>query len=261
ALASDDAPGVAPPPDGKRVEVRVRTTPRGAIAELLGSDQKGPTPITFQVPEGGPARVRITQPGYLAQTIELDPAVKRPPRIALAVQPWIIRINSVPEGAYVFVDGRRVAGFTPNEFEVPESWHRKKRFSVGVRKSGFDKHNSQIQLADFQPEGEALVFTLDAELSEAEEPVIRRPRRTAPRDSGDGADDSGAESPGDGAGSPDDSDASGDDGGDDSSAPAEADSAADDSAGDSQAAPPASGGDSDSKDGPEAASPAADPAE
>lgn len=149
------------------VKIEVRSTPRGATAELVGTDQRGPTPMTFEVDTSKTHTVRLSMPGYAAQEITLDPRQGRPPAVTLALAPMIIRVNSEPTGAFVYVDGRRVTGETPTEFRLPDDWRRRKKFKVSLRKEGYDKLDVTVTADQFQTEGDAGVVVVSETMTKA----------------------------------------------------------------------------------------------
>jgi uncharacterized protein (TIGR02266 family) len=145
------------------VEVQVRSTPPGATAALVDGDQSGPTPMTFKVDKAKKHRVRISQPGFVSQEIELDPAQPKPAPVTLAAIPRVIRTESTPPGATIYVNGRRVPGHSPNEFPLPPDLQKRKKLTISFRIPGYDKLDIDIAPA-FQAEGEAMVQTVQGTL-------------------------------------------------------------------------------------------------
>jgi uncharacterized protein (TIGR02266 family) len=157
------------------VSVQVRSTPPGATAALVDGDQSGPTPMTFTVDKSKKHRVRISHPGFASQEIEVDPARPKPASVTLAPTPWVLRLESTPPGATVYVDGRRVVGHTPNEFALPRGSERRRQFKISFRLPGYDKLDIVVDNA-FQAEGEAMVQAVQGTLAKRVAPVRPRPQ-------------------------------------------------------------------------------------
>src|SRR5690606_15276 len=137
AGVADAAP--APPEPVETVMVEVRTNPSGALVEIVGTSDSGKSPAKLAVAKGEVHTARVSLAGYVSQEITMDPAKGRRAVVKLERAPMVIRVRTTPDGAYVYVDGRRVPGETPNEFVLPESFRTKRQLKVGVRKVGYKK--------------------------------------------------------------------------------------------------------------------------
>jgi uncharacterized protein (TIGR02266 family) len=155
------------------VQLEVRSVPPGATASLVDGDQSGPTPMKFALDKSKKHRVRVSHPGFASQEIELDPARPQPARVTLAPMPWIVKFESTPPKAFVYVDGRRVVGETPNEFQLPAGWEKKKHFKISFRLPHHQKLDLVVDPA-FEAEGEAMVQTVRGTLVPGE-PAPHRP--------------------------------------------------------------------------------------
>lgn len=160
------------------VQLEVRSVPPGATASLIDGDQSGPTPMKFSLDKSKKHRVRVSLQGYASQEVELDPARPQPARVTLAPMPWIVRFESTPPKAFVYVDGRRVVGETPNEFQLPAGWEKKKHLKVSFRLPHHQKLDLVVDPA-FAAEGEAMVQTVRGTLVPGE-PAPHRPAAGKP---------------------------------------------------------------------------------
>ena len=156
--------------------VEVRSTPPGATATLVDGDQSGPTPMELTLDKSQKHRVRITHPGFVSQEIEIDPARSAPRSVTLAPVPWILRMESTPPEAVIYVDGRRATGQTPNELELPPGWEKKTEFKVSFRLPGYEKLDVVVDAA-FQAEGDAMVQAVQGTLVKRTAPVQPTPPR------------------------------------------------------------------------------------
>jgi uncharacterized protein (TIGR02266 family) len=163
----------APAAPVETVRLEVRSVPPGATASLIDGDQSGPTPMKFALDKSKKHRVRVSHPGFASQEIELDPARPQPARVTLAPVPWVLKFESTPPKAFVYVDGRRVVGETPNEFQLPADWTKKKHFKVSFRLPHHQKLDIVVDRA-FAAEGEAMVQIVRGALVPGE-PAPHRP--------------------------------------------------------------------------------------
>ncbi len=221
------------------VEVQIRTTPRGATVEVIDGDQTGPTPIELSLDKSRSHRVRISHPGYLSQELDIDPATPKVPWISLQPTPWRLTLSSTPDNAFVYVDGRRVPGVTPVDFDLPSGWEKKRRWKISFRLPGYEKLNLQVT-PDFTQQGEVMVQSIEGTMVERTAPPPPPPPPPQPRptpaaasndndgDSGDSGNDSDSGDNGDSADAADNSD--GDSAGDTNGNSADSNSAGDDPA-------------------------------
>lgn len=177
-----DEPGVEPEidiepePPVETVEVVVRSSPEGATAMLVDTAQEGPTPMTFELDASKTHTVRISHPGYAAQEITIDPKAPEAPRVALEPAPWVMRFTSTPEGAVVYLDGRRVAGLTPNELTLPPGWEKKKHYKVSFRLAHHEKLDIIVD-NQFEADSAAMVQRIEGTMvQETEAPAPSAPR-------------------------------------------------------------------------------------
>lgn len=202
--APRDEPGIEPEieiepePPVETVEVVVRSSPEGATATLVDTTQEGPTPMTFEVDASKTHTVRISHPGYVAQEISIDPKASEAPRVALEPTPWVMRFTSTPEGAVVYLDGRRVAGLTPNELTLPPGWEKKKHYKVSFRLAHHEKLDIIVD-NQFEADSAAMVQRVEGTMvQETEAPAHSAPRHAPASDNPGGA---GKQAPPGGAGS------------------------------------------------------------
>lgn len=225
----------------------VHTDPATATVELVGTDELGNSPMTFEgLDKGTSHTVLVSKAGYVSKEVTLDPAAEGPLRVTLEAKPKILRIETVPDGAIVYIERRRVRDkVTPMETPVPKWLLRRKRIKVGIRKAGYAKLDAWVPADDgWLEETDAVVYNLEGKLELAPKAPHRRARRkTAQSEEGGsaeqpstGADTGGEEptteevEPGTGAGADDGAEAAGDEAGNDDQAPGTDEQAAGDDA-------------------------------
>lgn len=180
-------------PNAKLVSVQIRSAPSKATVELVGTDQSGTTPHTFELAEGTTHKIRVSMAGFAPKEIDVEAAEKlRVPRVRLEPTPMVMRLTSEPSGALVYVDGRRVKGRTPTTFELPQSFRDKRSFKISMR---LPKH----QKLDLQVKSDAFTFENDQMLMDVAGTLVpgQSTPRKAPSDSASSDDTKPADTPAD----------------------------------------------------------------
>ncbi len=122
-----EAPAPTPQP------VSIISSPGGAVAELDGrADTACTTPCSLDA-EPGRHTIAVTLPGYQIEHREVDVGTVPPamPAIVLHALGGTLMLTSVPSGAAVLVDGRRVSQTTPMQLQLPPGSYR-----ITVEKNG-----------------------------------------------------------------------------------------------------------------------------
>jgi uncharacterized caspase-like protein len=135
--ANADSQPAAPEP--RRVTVLVTSDPAGATASVGGTAQSGKTPITFRrLIASRPYRIKIERPGFLASEITIRPEDGDPPVVKLKRKPIVLRVNSDPPGAAVWLSHwRQKTLTTPVDIRLPASLQGAKRVRISLEKEGY----------------------------------------------------------------------------------------------------------------------------
>jgi hypothetical protein len=138
--------------------VTVASEPDGAVAELVGTTQSGPTPMTFKgLVAGTSYQVKITKAGFLARELTLKPEAGNPQPVALEAKPSVLRVSSEPAGAQVWINGRRQRSVTPADVKLSARTAERKRVVLSLRKTGYATAEQQVSLDDLTDQGEIMV--------------------------------------------------------------------------------------------------------
>lgn len=174
-----------PPADG----VEVVTKPAGAQIEFAGKSY-GPSPVHIPGLVAG-SQLILRLPGFQAATVRLRTAPDKSKALEYTLQPAerLIEVVSVPKGAEVWVDGKKV-GKTPF---VIKKLDMTKAHLVEVKRAGFQvwSHNvSDTETFTVKNRKEVLTLTATLEAAEApkkagkraakEEPAAVTPAATTP---------------------------------------------------------------------------------
>ena len=172
-----------PPPTQPAVitkTMEITTQPAGATVELLNTDQKGPSPLTVTLEQGKQYQVRVSQSGFVPQEVPLSSTTAAPLKVELKPMPKLLRVTSRPQGATVFVNGKRMRGLTPLDIDWSKSLSVQTRARVSVRKRGFRRRDlwAHSKADSFKQDGEVLVQKIEAKLLAVVRPTPARvPRR------------------------------------------------------------------------------------
>jgi tRNA A-37 threonylcarbamoyl transferase component Bud32 len=130
----------------RRATVQVESTPPGAEIYING-EVKGKTPVPLQLPLGQ-HRLLLVLSGFQEREVQLElneaklypvpvvlqPSAPSPPK------PGILKVESTPPGAEVYVDGER-RGTAPGKFETSPGSHH-----IRVVLPGYADYSTQVQL-------------------------------------------------------------------------------------------------------------------
>ena len=152
-----------PPADG----VEVVTKPAGAQIEFAGKSY-GPSPVHIPGLVAG-SQLILRLPGFQAATVRLRTAPDKSKALEYTLQPAerLIEVASVPKGAEVWVDGKKV-GKTPF---VIKKLDMTKAHLVEVKRAGFQVWSHNVSDTEtFTVKNRKEVLTLTATLEAAEAP-------------------------------------------------------------------------------------------
>lgn len=130
---AEDVQAVAPveptTPTAKQQEPVVESAPTDCPTTItsvppeaevtIGSEVKGPTPVTITLPCGAPVKVSLKKARYQTTTRDVTPKPNsKPIKIALARMTFTVKVSSSPPGATVTLNGKTL-GMTPTIAKVP----------------------------------------------------------------------------------------------------------------------------------------------
>lgn len=143
------------------IPVDVVTAPRGAEV-FVGSELRGLSPLTLELPEGKQVTLRVRAPGYSELTQEVTPKIKSESvKLRLSPLPYVVRIESTPPGASVNVGGQR--GTTPVELQLDEA--PAAELPVSARLTGYALARTQIEPRSFAEQEGAMRATVSLKLT------------------------------------------------------------------------------------------------
>ena len=181
-----------PPPAGPIVPTEITANAPKATIEVLGTDQKGPAPLSAKLEKDKPYKVRISAPGFA--TLETDLVGGKDKLAAkLDPKPRVIIVTSDPKGALILLDRAAIGHSTPFEVKLSNTQAAKRTVKLSLMKSGFRTVEKAIAQEAFEEEDTRMVAKLDLKL----DVQVNRPPPPPPPDRGSGS----ATPPPDGGGS------------------------------------------------------------
>jgi hypothetical protein len=178
------------------VAVTINSNADGAQVEVVGTDAKGPAPFEAKLEKGKKATVRVSAPGFAAQDLEVTGGDK-PVTVKLKPMDRMVHVESTPSGAAVFVNNGPTGKTTPADIKLASSLLGRPNVKITVRKSGYNKGETTVALADYAEKDGRLVADVSQALT------VARPIHTtgggAGTTGGSGATGSGTTGTGDGS--------------------------------------------------------------
>jgi len=151
-------------PAAELVETVIAASAEKATIEILGTDQKGETPLKAKLEKGKPYKARVQAPGFAM--VELDLKGGDPKTMAkLVAKPRKISVTSEPPGAVIFIDSASTGKTTPFTIELTKVQAAKKSVRVGLRRSGYKSIERIVDAAKYTEDATEMTATLTESLS------------------------------------------------------------------------------------------------
>lgn len=163
---------VVEPPKGPIVDTVIASSTDKAQVEILGTDQKGPAPLTAKLEKDREYKARITAPGFAAVEVDIKGGQEKT-TTKLAPKTRVITVNSQPAGALIIVDGSTTGHTTPHDVELTKAQAAKKTVRVTLRKSGFRQLDKMIAVDAYAEEDARMLAKLDEKLAVQQQ--VRQP--------------------------------------------------------------------------------------
>jgi uncharacterized protein (TIGR02266 family) len=177
---ANPTPPPAPVPTG--IEVAVNTTPPGATIVVDGKPIDGVTPLKVPGLEAKKSyELFVTMKGYKPAKQKFVAAAGKPVAMKLTETEKFVEVTSVPDGADVLFDGKKV-GKTGKSVVKIKVTSFAKGHELSIRHTGFVKDDRTIANADnFTLQGERDVLAVAATLVAEEKPVASAPIARLPK--------------------------------------------------------------------------------
>ncbi len=163
-------------PSGPPVDtVIAASTGKGAIVEILGTDQKGPAPFTAKLEKDRAYTARVSAPGFQPLELEITGGQAKATAKLLA-KLHIISVTSEPAGADIIIDGVNTQKITPADITLTPAQAARSRVRVTLRRPGYRQADQVLDASKFVEAGDQLTAKVDSRLSVQQ--VVRPPPTT-----------------------------------------------------------------------------------
>ena len=151
-------------PAAELVETVIAASAEKATIEILGTDQKGETPLKAKLEKGKPYKARVQAPGFAMVELDLKGGDAKT-TAKLVAKPRKISVASEPPGAMIFIDSASTGKTTPFTIELTKVQAAKKSVRVGLRRSGYKSIERIVDAAKYTEDANEMTATLSESLS------------------------------------------------------------------------------------------------
>ncbi|MBP9085108.1 MAG: TIGR02266 family protein [Kofleriaceae bacterium] len=135
--------------------------------EVLGTDQKGPSPLSAKLEKGKTYTIRATAPGFKTTEIEVLGGTATA-RADIEIKPRVVKVDSAPAGAAITIDGVATGKVTPSELALKGGAGIVR---ITLQKAGFASTNVTVPSSAFTEEVDRMLATASGTLQ-----PVRRPQ-------------------------------------------------------------------------------------
>jgi uncharacterized protein (TIGR02266 family) len=186
-------------PKGPVVDTVIASSVDKAVIEIVGTDQKGPAPLTAKLEKDKDYKARISAPGFAA--LEMDIKGGQDKIMAkLTPKPRVITVTSEPAGALIFVDGATTGHTTPFDVELTKAQAAKKTVKVSLRKGGYRQLDKMLAVDAYAEEDARLLAKVQEKLAVQQQVVRPPPDKGSGTNPGSGSATTPPPDPGSGSG-------------------------------------------------------------
>ena len=161
----NDGSGSAQPTVAAELVTTV-VTAKGSKAvkiEVVGTDQKGPSPLSAKLEKGKTYTIRASAPGFKATEIEVIGGTATASADVVA-KPRSVKVDSTPAGAAIAINGVATGKVTPSEIELKS---RTGSVRIALRKAGFTATSILVPAASFTEDIDRMLATASSSLNVA----------------------------------------------------------------------------------------------
>jgi uncharacterized protein (TIGR02266 family) len=180
---SDGSAGSAAAPTTVKTVIASNVA-KGATIEVLGTDQKGPAPLTAKLEKDKEYKARITAPGFIAQEIDVKGGQEKVTAKLVAKQKTL-NVVTDPAGADVYVDGVMTGKITPSDVELTPAQAARPRNRITLKRPGYKPVDQFLDASSWNEGDSRMTGKLTVKL-------VVQPKVVAPPPTGSGETGSGA---------------------------------------------------------------------
>jgi uncharacterized protein (TIGR02266 family) len=138
--------------------------------EIVGTDQKGPAPLTAKLEKDKTYKALVTAPGYAPQEIEIKGGQDKQ-TAKLVLKPRVIMVTTEPAGADIYIDSVNTQKITPSEVQLTAAQAAKPKVRVSLRRPGYRPVDQSIAATAFKDGDSKMTTSVTVKLTAAQRPV------------------------------------------------------------------------------------------
>ena len=167
--------GSAVAPPAELVDTVITASVDKAAIEVVGTDQKGPSPLKAKLEKGKAYKARVQAPGYANLEVDVKGGEALPKsKATLVMKKRRISVTSEPPGAAIMVDNAGTGKTTPFEIELTPAQAARRMVRIGIRKTGYRSVEKVVDAKLWVEDTDAMTATLEVKLDK-QQIVIRQP--------------------------------------------------------------------------------------
>jgi hypothetical protein len=157
---------------------------KGTTIEVIGTDQKGPSPLSAKLEKDKAYKARISAPGFVAQEIDVKGGQEKVTAKLVAKQK-ILNVVTDPAGADIYVDGVMTGKITPSEVQLTPSQAARARNRITLKRPGFKAVDHYLDASSWNEGDTRMTGKLTVKL--VVQPKVVTPPPTGSGDAGTGS--------------------------------------------------------------------------
>ncbi|MFN0250907.1 MAG: TIGR02266 family protein [Kofleriaceae bacterium] len=189
------------PPKAELVDTLITASVPNAEIEVVGTSQKGPSPLKAKLEKGKDYKARVQAPGFVNLDIDVKGGEAVPKaKATLVLKKRIVSVTSDPPGAAIMVDNAGTAKTTPFDLELTPAQAARRIVRIGIRKTGWKGVERVIDAKTWVEDNDTMVATIDAKLEKQQFVRPTNPPNTGSGSAGSATTGTGSGSDANGAG-------------------------------------------------------------
>lgn len=158
---------------------------KGTTIEVVGTDQKGPAPLTAKLEKDKEYKARVSAPGFVAQEVDVKGGQDKV-TVKLVAKQKILNIVTDPAGADVYVDGVMTGKITPSDVELTPAQAARPRNRITLKRPGFKPVDQYLDASSWNEGDSRMTGKLTVKLV-VQPKVVTPPPTTGSGDAGSGS--------------------------------------------------------------------------
>jgi hypothetical protein len=158
-------------PKGPTVDtVITASVAKGATVEIVGTDQKGPSPFTAKLEKDKAYKARVTAPGFMPTEIDVKGGEAKA-SAKMIMKPHVLSVATDPPGADIYIENVNTQKITPSEVELTAAQAAKPRVRVSLRRPGFRPIDQVVEASAFADGPAQMTTAVHAKLQQIQRPT------------------------------------------------------------------------------------------